>query len=74
VNLINEEKSCKVFTKEDVEKAIEVLARAKDILDRDILDRSQSKSASPDVEDMLKSTDFLQSKSQKAYHVETLYK
>lgn len=34
VNLIKDEKSCKVFTKEDLEKAIEVLTKAKDIVDR----------------------------------------
>ena len=44
VNLIKDEKSCKVFTKEDVEKAIEVLTKAKDILDRSsIVDRSSTK-------------------------------
>ena len=45
VNLIKDEKSCKVFTKEDVEKAIEVLTKAKDILDRSsIVDRSSIRS------------------------------
>lgn len=69
VNLIKEEKSCKVFTREDVEKAIEVLVRAKDVLDR-----SQMKSVSPDVADMVKSTEFLQSKSERSFKSEVLYK
>jgi hypothetical protein len=72
VNLLNDEKNCKAFTKEDVEKAIEVLRRAKDILDR-----SQLSAINPDVpvngnaiindqkkmDDLLKSPSFLQSKS-----------
>jgi hypothetical protein len=62
VNLIKEEKSCKVFTREDVEKAIEVLVRAKDVLDR-----SQVKSVSPDIDEMVKSTEFLQSKSERSF-------
>jgi len=46
VNLIKDEKSCKVFTKEDLEKAIEVLTKAKDIVDRSYIgDKSSDKSS-----------------------------
>lgn len=48
VNLIKDEKSCKVFTKEDLEKAIEVLTKAKDIVDRSSIaniSRSSDKSS-----------------------------
>ena len=37
VTLLDDEKKCKFFTKEDVERSIEILTRAKDILDRSTL-------------------------------------
>ena len=78
VNLLNDEKNCKAFTKEDVEKAIEVLRKAKDILDRSQL---SAVNANPSVNgntnasasdnqkkyDLWKSTSFLQSTSEKSY-------
>ena len=78
VNLLNDEKNCKVFTKEDVEKAIEVLRKAKDILDRSQLstvngnvingNASVKADAIKDqkkMDDLLKSSSFLQSTSYK---------
>jgi hypothetical protein len=44
VNLIKDEKSCKVFTKEDVEKAIEVLTKARDIVDRSSIGSKDNRS------------------------------
>jgi len=70
VNLLNDDKNCKVFTKEDVEKAIEVLRKAKDILDRSQLpvingNASPSTNDKQKMDDLMKSTSFLQSKSYK---------
>jgi len=75
VNLLDDEKNCKVFTKEDVDKAIEVLRKAKDILDRSQLSAisgntlaNGNASAIKDqkkMDDLLKSTSFLQSTSYK---------
>ena len=78
VNLLDDEKNCKVFTKEDVEKAIEVLRKAKDILDRSQLstvngnvingNASVKADAIKDqkkMDDLLKSSSFLQSTSYK---------
>lgn len=77
VNLLNDERNCKVFTKEDVDKAIEVLRKAKDILDRSQLvngnvsvvhGNTLTNSTIKDnqkMDDLLKSTSFLQSKSYK---------
>jgi len=78
VNLLDDEKNCKVFTKEDVDKAIEVLRKAKDILDRSQLSAVNANAsvgnASPNasaikdqkkMDDLLKSTSFLQSTSYK---------
>jgi hypothetical protein len=71
VNLLNDEKNCKVFTKEDVEKAIEVLRKAKDILDRSQLSGINPNTDSTiqdqkKMDDLLKSPSFLQSKSEKS--------
>jgi hypothetical protein len=62
VNLIKDEKSCKVFTKEDVEKAFEVLTKAKEILDRSQLgtgsgSRSRSESIGSAEEEPILPTD-----------------
>ena len=73
VNLLNDERNCKVFTKEDVDKAIEVLRKAKDILDRSQLVNGNASVVHGNVsikdnqkmDDLLKSTSFLQSKSYK---------
>jgi hypothetical protein len=69
VNLLNDERNCKVFTKEDVEKAIEVLRKAKDILDRSQLSAVVNGNAivkdQKKMDDLLKSTSFLQSTSYK---------
>lgn len=79
VNLLDDERNCKVFTKEDVDKAIEVLRKAKDILDRSQLsaisgnvtvngNTSVNTSVIRDqkkMDDLLKSTSFLQSTSYK---------
>ena len=75
VNLLNDERNCKVFTKEDVEKAIEVLRKAKDILDRSQLSTisgntltngngsSIKDKENQKMDELLKSSSFLQSKS-----------
>jgi hypothetical protein len=74
VNLLNDERNCKVFTKEDVDKAIEVLRKAKDILDRSQLSAisgnvtvngNSSVKDQKKMDDLLKSTSFLQSTSYK---------
>jgi hypothetical protein len=77
VNLLNDEKNCKVFTKEDVEKAIEVLRKAKDILDRSQLSAVNANAINGNaikaddikdqkkMDDLLKSSSFLQSTSYK---------
>jgi len=71
VNLLDDERNCKVFTKEDVDKAIEVLRKAKDILDRSQLSAISGNVSVKDstikdqkkMDDLLKSSSFLQSKS-----------
>jgi len=75
VNLLNDERNCKVFTKEDVDKAIEVLQKAKDILDRSQLVTTNGNvsitgnTSSKDdqkMRDLLKSSTFLQSTSERS--------
>jgi len=76
VNLLNDEKNCKAFTKEDVEKAIEVLRKARDILDRSQLSaiainanvsvgNASAINDQKKMDDLLKSSSFLQSTSYK---------